>query len=239
MANSYFKFKHFTIEQNMAAMKVGTDGVLLGAWVNCNNARVILDVGTGTGLIALMCAQKNQYANIDALEIDNMAFVQAGINIENSPWNHRIVAINDCLQHFSVVASKKYDLIVSNPPFFNNSLKNVCEQKSMARHTETLTYMELIKGVVSLLSDKGRFAVVLPFDAFGDFEKYANENLLYLQKVLKVKPTPQKQAKRVLMEYGFEKISDVDEKVMVVEEFGRHGYSDEYKELTKDFYLKF
>ncbi|MCW3787836.1 tRNA1(Val) (adenine(37)-N6)-methyltransferase [Plebeiibacterium sediminum] len=238
MANSYFKFKQFTVEQGLAAMKVGTDGVLLGAWCNCMKAKTILDVGTGTGLIALMCAQRNQKATIDAVEIEKQAYSQALLNVNNSLWEQRIKVINDSFQNYIKQVNDKYDLIVSNPPFFNDSLKNDCHKKSLARHTDTLSFEELILGVITLLDEEGIFSVVLPSDLKTEFTLIAEQNGLFLNRILHVKPTPSKAEKRILLEFGKNPI-ELEENTMILEEFGRHGYSEYYKELTKDFYLKF
>ncbi len=238
MANSYFKFKKFTVEQGIAGMKVGTDGVLIGAWASCEGVQSILDVGTGTGLIALMCAQKNNGATIDALEIEEKACEQAIQNINNSAWNDRINVVEGSFQEYSESMQKKYDLIISNPPFFQNSLKNECHQKSLARHTASLSFEELIYGVVRILRKEGCFSVILPYDVKDEFVHIAKSHLLHLNRVLGVKPTPTKPEKRILMEFGFFK-KELDEDVMIIEEFGRHGYSQYYKELTKEFYLKF
>ena len=238
MANSYFKFKQFTIEQNQAAMKVGTDGVLLGAWCNCLKAKKILDVGTGTGLIALMCAQRNIDAKIDAVEIDEKAYQQAMLNVSNSPWKQRIVLVNESFQNYTNQGEIKYDLVVSNPPFFNNSLKNDCHQKSMARHTDTLGYDELVSGVIKILDNEGKFSVILPSDVKDEFTIIAKRKGLFINRILHVRPTPSKAEKRVLLEFGLNS-NELEENTMILEEFGRHGYSEYYKELTKDFYLKF
>ncbi len=238
MANSYFHFKQFTIEQDLAGMKVGTDGVLLGAWAQCKKAKSILDVGTGTGLIALMCAQRNDVAHIDALEIDANACLQAEKNIQNSPWSDRINVIHNSFQSYFRISDRKFDFIISNPPFFNNSLKNNCHQKSLARHTDSLSFKDLLVGVNKLLHDKGVFSVVLPSESMEYFVTIAEELHLNLVRVLRVKPTPSKKEKRVLM--AFAKVKEpCNEEVIVVEEFGRHGYSDCYKKLTGDFYIKF
>ncbi len=238
MANSYFRFKQFTIEQDRSAMKVGTDGVLLGAWCNCLKARNILDVGTGTGLIALMCAQRNIYAKIDAVEIEPQAYQQALLNVNSSPWKQRITVINESFQNYTNLTEVKYDIVVCNPPFFNNSLKNESVQKSMARHTDTLSYEELVLGVIKVLSNEGILAVVLPQDVKNVFTTIAKSNGLFLNRILQVKPTPSKAEKRILLEFGLHP-TELDENTMILEEFGRHGYSEYYKELTKDFYQKF
>ncbi len=236
MPNNYFQFKQFTIYQDLAAMKVGTDGVLLGAWANLNNATKILDVGTGTGLIALMLAQRNSIAQIDAIEIDKHAYKQALINFTKSPWNDRV---NGILSDFQTYKNPtKYDLIVSNPPYFNNALKNDCSKKSTARHTDSLSYDELIHCAAQLLTDNGLFCVILPANERISFENMAKDNNLFLNKLLNVKPTPNKPFKRVLMEFSFINKKLIEE-TLIIEEFGRHQYSDAYKQLTKDFYLAF
>jgi len=238
MANSFFQFKQFKVEQANAGMKVGTDGVLLGAWTSVNGARNILDIGTGTGLIALMLAQRSNIANIDGLEIEQKASFQARDNFVASQWRERLKVINKSLQNYAADTDVKYDLIVSNPPFFNNALKNVCLQRSIARHTDSLSFMELLAGTVRLLKPEGRFCVVLPAESELSFVKVAEQHQLYLNRILRILPTPQKDAKRVLMEFSFTQ-HGVEEDLLIVEEFGRHGYSEAYKQLTKDFYLAF
>ena len=236
MANAYFKFKQFTVHQDLAAMKVGTDGVLLGAWASLEASHSILDIGTGTGLIALMLAQRNKHANIDAIEIDKQAHQQALINFEQSAWNNRLKAILCDLQSYQ--AGHRYDLIVSNPPYFNHALKNKCEAKAKARHTESLSYDELIQGVSKNLSETGRFCVILPAEEVEHIKQLASHHKLILNNVLKVKPTPSKPPKRVLLEFSFKNKAMVQNE-LIIEMFGRHQYSDDYKTLTKDFYLSF
>ncbi len=238
MANSFFKFKSFVIHQDKTAMKVGTDGVLLGSWADVSGAQRILDVGTGTGLIAVMCAQRAKNALIDAVEIELGAFKQAQENFEGSVWKQRLSVVNIDFQSYSKLENKKYDLIVSNPPYFNNALKNDCIKKASARHTDVLLHDDLIKGAVQMLTATGFFAVVLPADLKEGFEIKAKENGLYLRRILWVKPTPKKEPKRVLIEFALED-GAVEADTMIIEEFGRHNYSEDYKKLTKEFYLAF
>ncbi len=160
--NNWFEFKQFRIEQQKAAMKVGTDGVLLGAWTPIVDAQRILDVGTGTGLIALMLAQRSN-ARIDAVEIDKLASEEAEFNFAQSPWNDRLNVFNTNFQVFVNLPFVPYDLIVSNPPFFINSLKTKCAALSVARHDEMLSFDQLITGAKRLLSNTGRFCVIIPF----------------------------------------------------------------------------
>lgn len=235
MANDIFNFKQFSVRQDLAAMKVGTDGVLLGAWASVGVAQSALDIGTGTGLVALMLAQRSN-AHIHAIELDEAAYHQAVLNFKASPWSEYLNAVLADFKTYD--PALKYDLIVSNPPYFNQSLKNPCDKKSLARHTDSLNYAELIKGAAKLLEDTGRFCVVLPAAEKLNFKEIAAQYDLKLNKTLNVKPTPGKPSKRVLMEFSFlGTAEEVDE--LIIEEFGRHQYSDAYKQLTKDFYLAF
>lgn len=237
MANSSFRFKQFEINQDNCAMKVGTDGVLIGAWANINSSNKILDIGTGTGLISLMIAQRCD-SLIDAIEIDTDAYNCAKKNIENSIWNNRINLHNKSLQAFAAETESKYDLIVSNPPFFENSLKSADNKKTLARHTDSLPFSDFVTLSKKLLTENGRLTVILPTI---QGEELINKCLLiglFLIRKTSVKPTPDKEAKRLLLEFGFKK-ADSESSILIIESDGRHQYSDEYKVLTKDYYLAF
>lgn len=236
MGNDSFNFKHFSVRQDLAAMKVGTDGVLLGAWASVAGVRSVLDIGTGTGLIALMLAQRTADAQIHAIELDEAAHRQAVHNFKVSPWRERLKAVHADFKTY--ISTLKYDLIVSNPPYFSHSLKNPCDKKSLARHTRTLNYAELIKGTKGILKDTGRLCVVLPASEKDNFYQIAALFDLKLNRTLLVKPTPNKPPKRVLLEFSFHSIVEVEDEI-IIEEFGRHQYSEAYKQLTKDFYLAF
>lgn len=228
---SVFKFKKFSIVQSKSAMKVGTDGVLLGSWVNCLNAKKILDIGTGTGLISLMIAQRNNECNITAVEIDKETSEEANININNSKWRDRISIINISINNF--ITSDKFDFIVSNPPYFPaNFSKN---KRAIARHTNLLSFQDLIRTTVKLLSSKGIFAVILPKIAEAIFCKTANANKLFLIRICQVKGQKNSDIKRVLLEFSFEK-SSLDSDSLVIEE-SRHIYTNQYIDLCQDFYL--
>ena len=237
MANDYFRFKNFTVFQNNCAMKVGTDGVLLGAWAECAGASNILDIGTGTGLISLMLAQRSN-ANIDAIEIDTNAYLQAKENILNSEWKNRIEIFNISFQDFNTNKSSVYDLIVTNPPYFINSLKAKNTERTNARHNNLLTHRDLLAGVDRLLTKKGVFCLILPYEQTYDFINMANDYNLYCKKILKVKPTLNKEPKRALIELRREKIK-YEEQILIIEKEKRHDYTQQYKNLTKDFYLAF
>jgi len=228
---SVFKFKEFSIVQSKSAMKVGTDGVLLGSWVNCQSAKKILDIGTGTGLISLMLAQRNNECNITAVEIDKETSEEANININNSKWRDRISIINISINNF--ITSDKFDFIVSNPPYFPaNFSKN---KRAIARHTNLLSFQDLIRTTVKLLSSKGIFAVILPKIAEAIFCKTANANKLFLIRICQVKGQKNSDIKRVLLEFSFEK-SSLDSDSLVIEE-SRHIYTNKYIDLCQDFYL--
>ena len=229
---SVFNFKKFSIIQSKSAMKVGTDGVLLGSWVNCEKANNILDIGSGTGLLALMLAQRNTSCIINAIEIDKDASDEAQLNIINSDWSNRISVQNIDIQSYK--SNIKYDLIISNPPFYPSSFFN--NKRIIARHTNLLSFDDLISSSVSLLSIKGLFAVVIPKNYELDFCQRARDNKLFILRVCNVKGRKNTDIKRVLLEFSFLE-SRVTNENLIVEE-SRHQYTKEYTDLCKDFYLK-
>jgi tRNA1Val (adenine37-N6)-methyltransferase len=237
MPNEYFKFKQFTIQQDKCAMKVGTDGVMLGAWVSCKNTKNILDIGTGTGLIALMLAQMSN-ANIDALEIDEEACSQAKENVDKSPWSDRINIIHQSYQDFLQTAHKKYDLIVSNPPYFQNSLFAPNEKRTNARHNSNLELDDIINGAKKILNEEGVLSLILPYMEGNMFILKASEKGLYCIRQTKVLPKPNRDPKRLLLEFMKIKKPLIEQEI-IIEINKRHEYSEAYKNLTKDFYLAF
>lgn len=237
MPNQEFAFKQFTIHQEKCAMKVGTDAVLLGAWVTPNNPKAILDIGTGTGVIALMIAQKTE-GIIDAIEIDENAFEQATENVAASKWKDRVNVHHTSLQDFSKNATHKYDLIVSNPPYFVDSFKSNAEARNSARHADQLPFSELIKGVLNLLDENGAFCVIMPVTEGYKLRELAVANNLYLTRLTLIKTKKEKTEKRFIMQ--FEKQNKkLIETELVIEKNDRHAYTAEYIELTKDYYLYF
>lgn len=219
-------------------MKVGMDGVLLGAWVNASGAEHILDIGTGTGLIALMLAQKNALAQIDAIEIDRDACNEAAFNVQQSDWSSRINLFCQSFQEFASETEKKYDLIVSNPPFFGHGVKAPDETRAQARHADALPLDVLISGAVSLLREKGRIALVLPAEQLQEVENLASLNGLFLTRLCRVKPNPVKPDFRILIELCNQPCS-LQEETLMIEFEKHHDYTPDYRDLTKDFYLKF
>ena len=235
MANNYFRFKRFTVYQDLCAMKVGTDGVLLGAWANCDGVERILDIGTGSGLIALMLAQRAAAADIDAIDIEPSAYAQARFNVANSPFSTRITVLHSGLQSFQT--NKRYDLLVCNPPFFTQSLKSPDDSRNSARHNDILPFDVLLKSSLSMLEPAGALAVIIPFDAFASFHERAEGNGFHLKRKTTVKPTPNSHPKRVLLEYALTYNNPSCVETDLVIELERHVYSEDYINLTRSFYL--
>jgi tRNA1Val (adenine37-N6)-methyltransferase len=238
MGNSVFKFKQFDIYQDKTAMKVGTDGVLLGSWVCLSNAATALDVGVGTGLICLMMAQRSEALFVTGVELDCDAFKQAKENILISKWSDRIKLENLSFQKFAESKSPQFDLIVTNPPFFVDSHLAASEARNLARHTNSLSYFDILKGANDLLLPTGRLSLILPFNNYESFCKEASLLGFYESRKLIVYPTPNKPAVRVLSEWVKHPVLNAEENSIIIETNGRHQYSLEYKKLTKEFYLK-
>jgi len=236
MANNYFSFKHFTIYQYQCAFRVGTDGVLLGAAADISGAKQILDIGTGTGLIAVMLAQRSD-AYITAIEPDHDSFVQACTNVKNSKWASRIKIVNASLQEYDP-SGIKFDLIVSNPPFFSDSLRNPDMAKAAARHNYTLNNEDLLKGTERLIAEHGKFQVIMPYVEGNILIAEAQYYGLYCYKILKIKPLPTSEIRRLILTFSRQR-QKVSEKFLTIEHGKRHEFTEEYKNLTKDFYLKF
>lgn len=235
MSNASFRFKQFTLFQNRCAMKVGTDGVLLGAWTDISEAKNLLDIGTGTGLLALMFAQRSSQILVTAVEIDKEAAEQAEENVNQSPWKDRIEVLNEDI--LTYCSNTKFDAIVSNPPYFNNNLHPFDKQRILARHNDHFTYPALIDKVVQFLAFDGRFSVILPFEQKEEFITLCNIRGLYLKRKVNVQTIPNAPYKRVLMEFSLRENNEIYKNTLLIEE-KRHCYSTEYIELTKDFYLK-
>jgi len=218
-------------------MKVGTDGVLLGAWAPIDHTPYsILDIGAGTGVIALMLAQRSYAEQIDGIEIDEDAYEQAVDNFENSPWADRLFCYHAGLDEFMDEPEDEYDLIVANPPFYTDGYFSDDEQRNKARFTESLPFEDLAEASGLLLSENGVLAVIIPFKEEEKFIELAKEEELYPFKITRVKGTPTTEVKRSLMAFSRDKKEiAIDELTIEIE---RHNYTDAYISLTKDFYLK-
>ncbi len=232
-----FKFKQFNIHQDQCAMKVGTDGVLLGAWASLDQQPYsILDIGAGTGLIALQMAQRSQAELIDALELDDDAYEQCVANFEASPWGDRLFCYHAGFDEFVDEMDEKYDLIISNPPFYAEEVGSGDDARDKARQNSSLPFEELVEGVAKLLSENGRFTVIIPHKEESNFKKLCSNVGLFPNRITRVKGNPDADFKRSLLEFGRKKVETKVDQLTI--EHGRHKYTKEYIELTKAFYLK-
>ncbi len=238
MPNHWFEFKQFKIHQDKTAMKVGTDGVLIGAWTELPSTGKVLDIGTGTGLLALMVAQRNSELVIHAIEIDESATVQALQNVKESKWTDRISVEHISFQEYVSSTNKRFDLIITNPPFFNSGVKAIETERSIARHADALPPEALIEGVKKLLKPEGTFAVILPTDAYEKLSSAAIHAGFFECRKLLVYPNLKKQVIRILSQWTKKEHKEPEISELVIEPWGRHQYSDEYKALTRAFYLK-
>jgi len=232
-----FQFKQFEVEDKNCAMKVGTDAVLLGSWVNIENAESALDIGTGSGVIALMLAQRSD-AEITGIDIHEPSILDATENFKESPWKSRLMARNFSLQEFVNFNEKKYDLIVSNPPFFSNSLISPSENKSLAKHNQSLSQYELLKSVLTLLKENGKFSVILPASEISEFTIKAVKMGFYTKKQLRIFPKTNKAFNRIITTFSLQPFGICEIEELIIRD-QNNNYTSEYKDLTKYFYLKF
>lgn len=254
-----FRFKKFEVVNERSAMKVNTDGVLLGAAMTISPSdRTMLDVGTGTGTIALMAAQRlssailnsssvilnsssvilNEVKNprIDAIDIDEASASEASANFINSPWNSILKAHHLPLEEFAASAETVYDLIFSNPPYFEDSLTAPDERKSTARHTsDGLSYRDIFEFAKDRLSENGRVSLVLPADQEAALTRYARMCGLYLFRILRVRTVPRKAPSRIIAEFSRTRCAELSEELLTIQDEGK--YTQEYLSLTGDFYL--
>lgn len=218
-------------------MKVGTDGVLLGAWTKIPpEAESILDIGTGTGLIALQLAQRSDCEVIDAVEIEDRAFEQAVENFEDSPWSDRLFCYHASLEEFSREIGATYDLIVSNPPYFDRHEAAMDPRRKMARQREKLNHESLLGSVSDLLSPQGSCAFIIPFEDEGEFRELARKLGLFPARITRVRGTESSPLKRSLLQLDRSARSPVEQELVI--ELSRHVYTAEYIDLVRDFYLK-
>jgi tRNA1Val (adenine37-N6)-methyltransferase len=237
MSNNYFKFKQFTINQEKSVFKVGTDGVLLGACTDITGAKRILDIGTGTGLIALMVAQRSN-AEIVAIEPDENSYIEACDNIVNCQWKNRISVEYTLIQKYFEVKADPFDVIVSNPPYFKDSLKNPDKDLAASRHAISLTSSDILEGAARLLKINGSLQIILPYAEGTLFIAEASQYGFFCNRIIKIKAIPTGDIKRLILK--FERIKKpLSEKFLTIETGTRHHYTEEYKEIMKDFYLSF
>jgi tRNA1Val (adenine37-N6)-methyltransferase len=233
-----FHFKKFSIDDSKAAMKVGTDAVLLGAWAKCENETRILDIGTGSGIIALMMAQRNKGITVDAVEIESDAADIAKQNFQLSPWAGQINVYNQSISDFVLQTTHKYSLIVCNPPFFTNSLKTPGKARNLARHNDSLPVTELLEISSCLLLKGGKAAFIIPFDAYEYWQHEAEKWNLFPYCVKVVRSSPTHKPHRILIVFNSIKQTETIESELIIYQ-SEKKYSFDYQDLTKDFYLNF
>ena len=231
----YFHFKKFSVRHDRSGMKVGTDGVLLGAWTDVKRATQILDIGTGTGVIALMLAQRaSEAVTIDAVEIDDQAYADAQENIAASPWHDRIHIHHTAIQNF--VTSTQFDLIVSNPPYFQKSYKPPAAQRETARHTGQLTFENILFVTEKLLTPTGKLNVIFPYTEGLQFIDMAQHKGLHCSRKCIFRTRANKPVERLLLEFSWQKTTPEEGDILLYNE--GENWSVGYKTLTRDFYLK-
>lgn len=237
MSNQSFKFKQFIVNQDKCAMKIGTDAVLLGAWTSLDNEPFsVLDIGSGTGVIALMLAQRSHAELIDALEIDEKTYEQCVENFENSQWSDRLFCYHTSLQEFAEEIDETYNLIISNPPFYQDDYKSKNIQRDLARFEGSMPFEHLVNSVSKLLSETGIFSVIIPYKEEKHFINLASKANLFPYRILNVKGNQTSNIVRSLIEFSFDQTELKIEELII--ETSRHQYTQDYINLTKDFYLK-
>jgi len=228
---SVFQFKHFQIHQENTALKVGTDSMLLGAICHWENPKRLLDIGTGTGVLALICAQRFAFEEIVGLEISEKALIDAQINAKNSPFFPKVSIVNQAIQDYD--PNEQFDAIISNPPFFENSSKNQNEHKSLARHTESLSFSELLQSITRLLTAEGKAWIIIPFESTENIIQLAKENTLFVADLITLFGKPNRPT-RAIISFG-KQISEVrSSSICIRTEDG--AYTEEYKVLTQEFH---
>jgi tRNA1Val (adenine37-N6)-methyltransferase len=243
MSQQPFQFKKFKVHQDRCAMKVGTDGVLLGAWSSIEHEpKSILDIGAGTGVIALQLAQRSSASTIDAIEIDDQAHEQCTHNFENSDWADRLFCYHASVQEFASEMEHKYDLIVSNPPFFkapksiDAQTQNISQERAVARFTDTLPFKHLVVCAAHLLSQNGVFCTILPHKEADSFIEIAAQNKLFISKICTIRGIKTSKIKRCMLAFSLHQSKPKTQELII--EVSRHNYTQEYKNLVRDFYVK-
>lgn len=237
-----FNFKQFKIEQDRCAMKVGTDGVLLGAWADVSGAHTVLDVGSGTGVIAIMIAQRtaqSENVQVHAVEIDEAAYSQSKENMAESPFAERLQVFNDSIQNFAKASPRQYDLIVSNPPFFTGGTFSSNQDKTNVRHTVKLPHSDLLNATRQLLAKDGRFCVILPLIEGLRFIEIAQTYGFHCTKKTEVHTLTNKPIERLLLQFEFNAQTTIYDNIVILNSDTRNDYTDTYKALTSEFFTIF
>jgi tRNA1Val (adenine37-N6)-methyltransferase len=235
MTNTYFSFKQFTINQDKSAFKVGTDGVLLGAYAGLSASGNILEIGSGTGVVSIMLAQRCD-AMITTIEPDYDSFLQTTGNVARCKWHDRIRVEHTDFQNFRT--TEKFDLIITNPPYFAGSLKNPDARKAVTRHNDSLSSAEILEGVLKFMKEDGCLQLIMPYAEGNVFIAEAAGYGLYCNNILKIKPLPSAEIRRLILTFSKTQKKTV-EKFLTIENGARHEFTEEYMNLTREFYLKF
>ncbi|MHA7844553.1 MAG: tRNA1(Val) (adenine(37)-N6)-methyltransferase [Winogradskyella sp.] len=232
-----FKFKQFTVKQDRCAMKIGTDGVLLGSWTSVkHNPFNVLDIGAGTGILSLMLAQRSSAQQIEAIEIDDNAYEQCAENFENSTWNDRLFCYHASLLEFVEEVEDAFDLIICNPPFYSEDYKTKDKSRDLARFNDAMPFKHIVYAVAHLLSENGLFSIIIPRKEEANFIELTSSIGLHAQRILHIKGNPDSEVKRSLIEFSYQE-TEVKTSELIIET-SRHNYTQDYIDLTKDFYLK-
>ncbi len=233
--NPYFQFKRFSVDHAGSAMKVGTDGVLIGCWADVAGSKTLLDIGTGSGVIALILAQRTaDDAIIHGVEIEPEAAEQARLNVAASPWPDKIEVFPVRIQEFR--PDLKFDHIVTNPPFFVNSFLPPDKRRKEARHAASLSFTDLIAAVVNLLDPAGKFSLIIPPVEGAVLREYALQKGLYCSRLWEFRPRPEKKIERWLMEFSFQEQETAKGEVVMYAD--GNEWSESFKALSRDFYIK-
>lgn len=237
LTHEVFRFKQFEIRQDRCNMKVNTDGVLLGAWVDVEGKEKALDIGSGTGVIAMMLAQRNESMKVTGIEIDPASFTQSGENMNSSPFAVRLDVLNMSVQDYSKICHEKYDLVVSNPPFFTGGTFSYNENKANVRHTLKLSHSDLLLSVKRLISTEGHFDVILPYIEGLRFIEIAEKYDFYTDRMTSVKSRENKNTERLLLRFSTKKQVHFHKDELIIQDgTGPKDYTEQFKALTKDFY---
>jgi len=236
MPSDYFQFKQFIVHHNYSTMKVGTDAVLLGTLCAVPKQGKILDVGTGTGVISLILAQRSS-AEITAIDIHQASVWEARANFKASPWSNRLKALMISYQLYAAQGNpERFDLIVSNPPFFENDLKSSDEKRNLARHNDHLSYRDFLLASRYFISEQGKIALILPISEAENFIQEAEQWQFYLERKIEIKPKPEKEANRLILSFGNQVPKTLITESLTIRN-NDDSYSEAYKKLTEDFYI--
>lgn len=229
-----FRFKKFEIIQENAGMKLTTDAVMFGSWIETGKSKNMLDIGTGTGILALMMAQRCENSKITAIDIDRTAIFEAKRNVENSKWVENIELLQADFLDFVKNTNQRFDLIICNPPYYEEHLLSKNQEEKKAKHSTNLNYEQLISNIYKILENKGEFALIAPFFAYEKINFLCNKNMLFCKRKCVVKSEKEKTATRVMLQYSVKPYKTIDSELVVK---SNNQYTKEFLQLTSEFYI--